>query len=297
MMKNLIIVGLLFIIMPVVSYGQVDSAAISLKPFPKEPKTVRYPHLYLGFSVGGGIFGLGLDKKQIELKNKPAYSGNVFLELKITSWLGIETGGGYTYLSGSSSIANYSQTYSGVKDDEGETLDLNIKASGVEEEFTAGLLEIPVSLRLELNPGRWTFYLKPGVSYTMALNTSYTQKGFYSRTGYYPAYNVLFTNLPQHGFYNEKYLAKSSGEIDINNSVNPFIGAGIIFPGTSGRLFIEGKYYPGSVDFKKKSVKDQLPFDGNGFFAIPSGYSFSSVTKVSDKITMEGFIVQLGFRF
>ena len=268
-----------------------------LKLSAQEDKVLSFPRLHWGFSAGGGTYSYIMKGADLSISNKPSYTGNVFLELKFKKWIGIEVGGAYSLVSSTINIANYSKTYENVKDDEGDVLNLKLGASQINEKLNATLIEIPISLRFEWNPGKWTLYVKPGVAYSIVSSSTYNQEGVYTRTGYYPAYGITFNKLASHGFYSDLYHSQSGNEkLKLKNSINPFIGFGVICPGTSGRFFIEGKYYPGSINFAN-SATDVKPFDGAGFVSMPTDYKYPSATLLSDKIGFGGIMVQIGFRF
>jgi hypothetical protein len=290
-MKHTIIPLIVFLLFPVIAQAQEKQQEETTTP-----TVVTYPRLHWGFSAGGGTFGYMLKGDNLNTSNSPSFAGNLFLELKFTKWLGVEVGGGYTLLSGKVKLDSYSKTYEGLTDDQGDNLNLTLGVKNMEENLTASLLEIPVSIRLEWNPGKWTLYLKPGVAYTMVQSSKYDQLAVYTRNGYYPEYGVTFTNLASHGFYSNAYHSQGKQKLELKNGINPFIGAGIIFPGTKGRFYIEGKYYPGSIDFAKSETSIR-PFDGPGYESMSTEYAFSSATKLSSKIGLGGFMVQLGFRF
>jgi hypothetical protein len=288
-MKHIIISLIVLLLVPFIAQAQEKQQETT-------PAEISYPRLHWGFSAGGGTFGYILKGDNLNVSNSPSFEGNLFLELKFTKWLGVEVGGGYTMLSGKVKLDSYSNTYEGLKDDQDDNINLTLGVKSLEETLTSFLIEIPVSVRLEWNPGRWTLYLKPGVAYTMAQTSNYKQTGRYTRNGYYPDYGVTFTNISTHGFYTNLYYEQTNEKLELKSGINPFIGAGVIFPGTKGRFYIEGKYYPGSIDFAKSETGIRS-FDGPGYESMPSGYAFSSATKLSSKIGLGGFMVQLGFRF
>lgn len=302
-MKQIIIYVLICTLVPAILQAQetkeenkADSSKAIVNKRDINIKEISYPRLHWGFSGDGGIFSLMLKGDHLSVKNDPSYGGNLFFELKFAKWIGLETGGSYIELSGKVKVDNYSKTYTNLKDNQGDNIDLTVEAKDLEESFTTSVIEIPLSLKLEWNPGKWILYLKPGVAYTIAQTSNYKQRGNYTRTGYYPDLGITFTNLSVHGFYTELSHKQDENKFELKSGINPFIGAGLIFPGIEGRFFIEGKYYPGSSNFKK-SENVARPFDGPGYSSLPSNYAFSSATVLSDKIGLGGFMVTVGFRF
>ncbi len=260
----------------------------------QDKKERKLPHLFWGFKAGAGQLGWAFENKNMELENDLAITGGIYFELQTTKWLSFEVGANYTMMSGSVSLEGYSSSIE-TTDDEGDSYTHLIDASYANEEFDASLLEVPIAIKLICNPGNWKFYLKPGVAYTMALSSSYNQQAKIAISGYYPEENITFTDLSQHGYFTGTTF-KSSGEMAITTAINPFIGAGIVFPGKRGNLFIEGKYYPGAMDFSDGSGNGSL-FEGPMDNQEIGDYNFESLTEEAGEITLEGFMVEIGFRF
>jgi hypothetical protein len=264
---------------------------------PKAAKTINYPHLYWGFSGGYNMLEIASDNANVLLSNTASPTGGLYFELRINKWLGIETGGNYLMYSGDASLVSndYTTTQVGLIDTDGDTYNATYSASGVQESWEASYIEIPLAVKLQLMAGKWTFYLKPGVSYNLVASSSYSQTGTYSRSGYYPDYDITFDNLPSHGFY-KNYKKESSGEPAFTDFINPFVGFGIVLPAKRGNLFMEARYYPGTVSMVEPGTGTL--FEGPADLApMSADYQFESITEESGNVTMSGFVFNLGFRF
>ena len=259
------------------------------------PKEIKYPHLYWGFTGNYGIMDLTPEKAGFDYSTKGSMGGGLYFELRVTKWLGIETGGNYWVMKGDiTQSADYATSIEGLVDSEGDEYNSLISAVKVSESWSTSLIEIPFALKFQLPVGNWTFYLKPGASYNMVTGATYNQDGIFSRSGYYSENNITFENLPSHGFYEAKHQ-KSSGSA-FTNFINPFVGFGIIFPAASGNLFMEAKYYPGSLSMAKSG--NGTLFEGpENLGVIDRKYQFESVTEESGKITLSGLSFSMGFRF
>lgn len=261
----------------------------------KKVKQIKFPHFYWGFSGGAGEFGLISDDESIVIENDLSFTGGIYFELQTMKWMSVEVGGYYTQISSTSTMDSYTTSFDAV-DDMGVNYSHQVSAAHIVEESEAGLLEIPIAIKFLWHPGNWNFYLKPGASYTMLMNSSYAQKATVGISGYYPDNNVTYTNLPNHGYFTPKSF-RSKGELTYTNSINPFIGAGIIMAGRgkAGVFFIEGKYYPGSIDFNGGQGNGTL-FEGPMDNSEPNNYNFESITDETT-VNIGGFLVQIGFRF
>jgi hypothetical protein len=264
---------------------------------PKTAKTINYPHLYWGFAAGYNMLEIASDNADVLLSNTASPTGGLYFELRINKWLGIETGGNYLMYSGDASFKSngYTTMQEGLVDADGDRYDATYNASGVKESWEASYVEIPLAVKLQLMAGKWTFYLKPGASYNLVASSSYTQKGTYSRSGYYPDYDITFDNLPTHGFY-KNYKKESSSEPAFTDFINPFVGFGIVLPAKRGNLFMEARYYPGTVSMVEPG--NGTLFEGPADLApMSKEFQFESITEESGNVTMSGFIFNLGFRF
>jgi hypothetical protein len=278
--------------------AQVQAPADSLKTTKVKPaKVIHYPHLYWGFSAGYNMLEITSDKTDLQYSNTASPTGGIYFEVRINKWLGIETGGNYLMFKGDAGFVsgNYQLIQEGLVDSDGDTYNATYSASNVEETWDANYVEIPLALKLQLMAGKWTFYLKPGASYNLVTSSSYNQSGQYSRSGFYPQYNIAFDNLSAHGFY-QSQTKKSSGEPAFTNFINPFVGLGIILPAKRGNLFMEARYYPGTTTMVKPG--NGTLFEGPEDLApLSSAYQFESMTEESGKVTSGGFVFNIGFRF
>src|SRR5690606_28333027 len=119
---------------------------------------VDLPHLFWGFSLGTGQFGLHHDNKDISISNGLSFRGGLFFELQINRWISAEIGGYYSVVSANATLSDYEASFENV-DDMGVDYLHMVNAYDVEEEMNAKLLEIPVSVKLLQRMGNWSFYL------------------------------------------------------------------------------------------------------------------------------------------
>ena len=289
----------LFVLIPLGVSAQVptDSIKTEVPKATKATKTINYPHLYWGFSAGYNMLELAIDNDDVLFSNTASPTGGVYFELRINKWLGIETGGNYLMFSGDASFKtdSYTTTQNGLIDSDGDTYNATYSASAVKESWDAAYVEIPLAIKAQLMVGKWTFYLKPGASYNLLTSSKYSQKGTYSRSGYYPDYDIAFDNLPTHGFY-KNYKKESSGGSAFTNFINPFVGLGTVLPAKRGNLFMEARYFPGSVTMIEPG--NGTLFEGPADLApISNSHQFESILEESGKVTSSGFIFNIGFRF
>lgn len=288
-------------LIPFNGYGQTvgsDSltSSTTIKTKRIVPKKIKYPHFYAGFTGNYGMMTIKPEKAGFDFTNSPLFGGGLYCEMRLTKWLGIETGANYWKTKGDiKQAASFNYTIEKLTDSEDDEYNSLISAKEVNESWKCNIIEIPFALKFQLPVGNWTFYLKPGASYNIASGASYEQNGYYSRDGYYPETKVTFIYLPSHGFYsNQRQVSK--GTPAFTNFINPFIGFGIIFPAQSGNFFVEAKYYPSSLSMAKSG--NGTLFEGpENLGVLNNTYKFESVTEESGKITLSGLSFSMGFRF
>lgn len=296
--KSKIFVAALFVSIPVLVSAQAAMPTDSVASAPKVmPKTINYPHLYWGFTAGYNMLEVTCDNKAMAMSNEASPTGGVFFELRINKWLGVETGANYMMLSGDIDWLNepYQFVDKGLIDSDNQSYDATYSSTGLSETWDASYIEIPLSVKLQLMAGKWTFYLKPGASYNVLASSSYTQNGSYSRSGYYKEFEVTFENLPEYGFY-QNSRNESSGKPAFTSFINPFLGLGFVFPAKRGNLFMEARYYPGSLTMVKEG--NGKLFEGpENLGVLTSSYNFESMTEEAGEVSSSGLIFNIGFRF
>jgi len=296
--QSKIFLAALFVSIPVLVSAQAAMPTDSVKKVKRiVPKQIKQPHLYWGFSAGYSMLEISSDNDAFQFSNDGAPTGGVYFELRINKWLGVETGANYLMFKGDLSIVDnsYSANVNGLTDSDGDTYNAVYSASGLSETWDASYIEIPLAIKLQLMAGNWTFYLKPGVSYNVLSSSSYSQNGSYSRSGYYPDYNITFDNLPEYGFY-QNSRKSSSGAPAFTSFINPFVGLGIVFPAQRGNFYMEARYYPSSATMVKEG--NGTLFEGPANLGmLTSSYNFESMTEEAGKVSASGLIFNIGFRF
>ncbi len=257
------------------------------KKFEKKHKTV-----YWGLKAGGGQVLWDNDLEGYQSENSMAFQGGFFIEVRPIKYVSIETGATYFMMKPSSGLASFYQTHKGV-DSEGDAVEYRFAAERVVEDQTVDVVNIPLAIKLNAFAGNWEFYGKAGMMYRYAINTSYKQTGVYSNHGYYEQWDLLIDDLPQQGYYSNSF-GSEEGELKWKNTFDPFVGAGIVFPGKGTSFFIEGLYYLGGTDLTEP--KQDRPFENR--MSNTSQYEQVSGSLMEmGKNGLSGFMVNIGLRF
>jgi hypothetical protein len=166
----------------------------------------RQPRFFMGINSGvsmNKIINKGiLTVSNMTPDNKIKYSGSFGLELGylISRSIGISTGVGYNSYSAEFSLNAYTNKFSTI-DSEDETYERQVSGSDLKELQNISLLSVPVCLNFRIPAGAASgFFLQAGVNFSIPVNRKYYSTGTFTFNGYYPAYNILFHDLPEYGF-------------------------------------------------------------------------------------------------
>jgi hypothetical protein len=143
---------------------------------------------------------------------KNTYSGIFELGYYFSRGFGLSTGLEYNAFSGELNLSSYEGKYN-TKDSENESYERRISGSDIKELQNIAFIKVPVCINLQLFLGkRFGFYIQGGINLSHPLTKEYTSSGTFTYSGYYPAYNVVFQNLPAYGFSSNAKVS-SGGEL------------------------------------------------------------------------------------
>jgi hypothetical protein len=258
-------------------------------------QNISWPKFYAGLSGGpcltqevvapsGVISGL-------LVTDKYKFSVSADLGYYFSRNLGLISGIEYSLFSSELSLANYNNSFN-TTDADNETFEKRVNGSGITETQNITFLKVPVKLSLRILPGnRIGFFINGGINVVLPLNSTYEGSGTFSYSGYYPAYNVTFSNLPAYGFdSNASVYTKSSMKLQ-----QPFF-EGIADAGItckiSGKLQLTLSVYYSlsliSISGYKSPDTFQLSSDKN---------SISSLIGGSGNITAQVIGAKVGIRY
>ena len=160
-------------------------------------------NIYLGLSLSGGLSTIN---HTVSTKNEYSDAGGLATEesfnigYSISRIIGIETGVGFQSFTNKASLKEYTNNIESI-DNEGDAFEMEISGNTITDQQTLGLLQIPVSVRIQI-PLSTKFFLivQPGVVAGFPLIKTSSVTSTFTYNGYYPEYNVTLTDLPQYGF-------------------------------------------------------------------------------------------------
>jgi hypothetical protein len=166
----------------------------------------KSPGFFIGLTGGASmnrIINKGiLSTMDLMKENKSTYSGSFGIETGyfFNRSIGISTGIGYNSYKGELFLNTYSDKFTST-DSENETFEMRVSGSGIKEVQDISFISIPLCLDLQIPAGQsFGIFLQAGVNFAFPVNHGYNSSGTFTYTGYYPAYNIVFHDLPEYGF-------------------------------------------------------------------------------------------------
>lgn len=192
----------------------------------------KHRGFFAGISVGASknkIINEGiLSVSDIISENKAGYSASFALELGylFSRSAGISTGIGYNSYSAELLLNTYSNKFT-TTDSENETYEKRISGTSIKELQNISFISVPVCLTFQIPAARaFGLFLKAGVDLAIPVKHEYSSTGTFTFTGYYPAYNILFHDMPEYGFPSNTVIS-DRGTLELK----PYIIEGIAIAG------------------------------------------------------------------
>jgi hypothetical protein len=202
--------------------------------------------------------------------------------------IGVGIGAGYATYMSTANLNSYASN-TPAKDDEGESFEYKVTASGIKEELHLSAIEIPVYL-VYREPLSEKLELKGNIGVKVLLPLSATYKcteGAIETTGYYPSNNVVYANMPNHGFETITKMSYSGDLSTVKAYYSLFADVGVSFPmGKLGiNLSLYGSYGLNSVLEPKSNLLIDYP--GN----------YNSLSSLSGKVCLISGGLRIGVGF
>lgn len=254
-------------------------------------------HLFIGFSAGPAqttiTNHLSNDYSRIETSRENSlcfsFDGGYFFN----KYIGVVTGVGLSPFKTLLSIGDYYNTLDTI-DSEGDYYERRIDGNDIKEIQKIQYLEFPLMVALNYPYSRIIgLFLQTGVSLSVPIATTYSSSGTFSYSGYYPAYNVVLTDLPYEGFVSN-VNSTSQGNLKVK-PINPQVVA------VGGFYFYPEKQLQISVGFSYKkmltNISDypepsslQLSIQENQIRSLMEDCSKVSTNSVGIMISLKYFI-------
>jgi hypothetical protein len=215
----LLFISILFLFIPEMASAQAYYNK-SLRP---------RPEIY--FQVGGGPAGLQYSLSKGGSTMKLGAKGGLGILFFVSNHIGINLGLDFSAYHTNASLDNTVMLMSPELDPEKVPFEWRVLAGGYEEEQTAQLVAVPVTIQ-----GQWplyntiNLYAQAGIRFGFPLNISrYKSKAaFMITSGYYPETATELANMPQRGFGEIKDWQRD-GTLDLAISYSAMLEAGAKF--------------------------------------------------------------------
>jgi hypothetical protein len=174
--------------------------------FAQESDTVRatHPKFYIGIAGGPSISreinSTILSISGLTSVDKNTFSGSLEMGYFFSKSFGLSTGIEYFSYNSELSLKSYKNKFTAT-DSENEIYERRVSGANIKEIRNIIFLKIPLCLNLQFFFGkRFGMYIQAGANMALTSVNEYTGSGTFSYVGYYPAFNVIFQNLPEYGF-------------------------------------------------------------------------------------------------
>jgi hypothetical protein len=261
----------------------------------KEQNKPVFQKLFIGISSGPS-FNKEINTvvntfSDLTIADKNSYSGSVEFGYYFSGSFGISTGFEYSSFGADLSLANYTNKFN-TKDTENDTYERRITGSGIKETQDLSFLKVPLLLNLRLFPGKqFGLYFQAGIDYTLPLKKEYSSSGTFTYTGYYPAYNVTFQNLPAYGFPTNAAVS-TKGQLELKSkSLEGIAGAGFQF-------FINNRFQIALGGVFTRSLSTITQYTSPESFQLSSDITgINSIMGGSSKVIAQTMGVRLSLRY
>jgi hypothetical protein len=171
----------------------------------------RRPGPFLGITMGSVrpqlISTSDLETTETNLSGSKTFSGTLDIGYYISKYFGLKTGIGYSSYNADLALNSY-QDGLYLKDSENESYELRVTASGISESQILSVMTIPLNVVINIPvSGLINIFAEPGFNLTIPVKSDFTNIGLFTYKGYYPEYNVVLENLPNHGFATNSYIS------------------------------------------------------------------------------------------
>lgn len=221
------------------------------------------PDHYLYFNAGGGLHNLSYNLGNGNEKGNFGYSFNAGYSYFFNKNWGLQTGIGLQFFKSEATL-NYT-TKTPSTDTDGTTYEYRTNYNSWKEKQQLLFLDIPLGLqyRYEVNE-KLQLLAGAGVKITIPVKTTYkTTGGEIITSGFYSQWNVVLSDMPQHGFNNIKEQLK--GDVSLKSSFSGFADLGALYELSPKLDLYAGCYFDYGLNNVLKS-NNKLVYQQDGVY-------------------------------
>lgn len=239
-----------------------------------------------GINETSGITGLSGTVINGFVKPEGNYQAVLDGRFFFSKFVGIGLGVGYAEYSSTGSLNSYTSS-SQTTDDEGESFEYRITATGIKEKLKLTAIEIPVFLSFRTNASKGGLLIDAGLKLSLPLKANYQcTEGSLETKGYYETYNVEFADLVNHGIEKIDKL-NFTGNLATQTAYSVFADIKKLFPWRKINFCIGlyGAYGLNSVLVPQSDLLINYPG------------TYNSLCTLSEKVNLLSYGLKLGLNF
>jgi len=231
---------------------------------------------YLHFNIGSGQHNLSYTLKDGTQQAQSGYTANLAFSHFFTSSIGFQTGIGVQTFSAISTL-NLTEETPAI-DSDGDIYVYKSNFKNWQESQQVLFVEVPLTAQFKHKfNDKIGLLVTAGAKVSFPVNTTYkTTGGEIVTSGYYPQYNIVLSDLPQHGFttitqsYTGKYsfnpaymaIAELGGTYKVSEKIDLYVGGyfnyglnNILKPDTKMLYQLDGTYNGVLETYQTTSLK------------------------------------------
>jgi len=195
---------------------------------------------YLYLNTGGGLHNLLYDLQNGNEKGSFGYSLNVGYGYFFNEHWGIQTGFGLQSIKPTATLSYTTGVPS--TDTDGAAYEYRTNYNNWQEQQRLLFLDIPLGLQFRHKLSeKFRLLATAGLKISVPLKTTYkTAGGEIATTGYYSQWNIVLSDMPQHGF--NTITNQLSGDVSIKTSYSGFADLGALYALSSRLDLYAGGY-------------------------------------------------------
>lgn len=218
-----------------------DSRSFSKKSSPEK--------LYFGINLvpkKAAINYAGYKPDTLDIKSGSSFDFSVEAGYFFSKYLGISAGAGLSSFSATLNLSTYKAKFEAI-DGDLESFQMQVSGKNISETQKIGLLSIPICLNCRYPANeKINLFLNAGLSINIPIIKSFTGKGSFTYSGYYPAYPVTIQSFE--GYFPSNHDTNAAGTLQVKSIVPGIVAsAGASFSVSRSVQLATGLYFNKSL--------------------------------------------------
>jgi hypothetical protein len=256
---------------------------------------IRQNRFFIGISAGPSkslIQNTGSSIiSNLTSSKKNSFYGSIDVGYLFSKYIGVSTGLGYCSYATVLTLDTYTNSYD-TTDLEIETYNRRISGTNIIENQKISFLNFPLLLNMQLPfTNSFGLFLNTGINFSIPISNKYSSSGKFTYSGYYPAYNVLFKDIPYEGFKSNAQ-SDENGELKLKSFIPEFTSSLGLY------LCIQDKCNIGIGISYNKMLSDISGYPSTaGFNLSPKEDDNNSLMQGSNEVSASFIGLKISFRY